>query len=123
MATIRKQILLSESQNERLRKLREATGVSESEIVRRALEAYDPAGGPGIEADEEMRDALAALVEQSEKTARASDAAEAEIAATEECLSELRAKRGAGAQTAKRGKRSAARAARSRERKAAGAGR
>lgn len=93
MATVRKQILLSEAQNERLRKLRAATGVSESEIVRRALEAYDPGGGAGAEAGEEIRDALASLVEQNAKTARALETAEAEIAATEEYLRALRAQR------------------------------
>ncbi|HEX6994393.1 MAG TPA: ribbon-helix-helix protein, CopG family [Gammaproteobacteria bacterium] len=93
MATIRKQILLSEAQNERLRKLRAATGVSESEIVRRALEAYDPRGGADADADDEIREALAALVEQNAKTARALESAEAEIAATERYLRELRAER------------------------------
>jgi len=119
MATIRKQILLSEEQNERLRKLRAATGVSESEIVRRALEAYDPRGGAGADAEDEVREALAALVEQNAKTARALESAEAEIAATERFLRELRAERsrGQGAEAAP------ARSAKPRRRKAAGGGR
>src|SRR5690606_26096038 len=71
MSSVRKLILLSESQNERLRKLRAATGISESEIIRRALDAYDPSGGAGDAANDELRDALAALVEQNAKTARA----------------------------------------------------
>ncbi len=119
MATIRKQILLSEAQNERLRKLRAVTGVSESEIVRRALEAYDPRGGAGTD-DDEIREALEALVEQNAKTARALESAEAEIAATERYLQALRAERtgGQGAEPAP-----ARRSAKPRRRNAAGGGR
>jgi len=119
MATIRKQILLSEAQNERLRRLRLATGVSESEIVRRALEAYEPSAGQSADADDEIREALTALVEQNAKTARALEEAEAEIAATERYLSELRAERSRGrsAEPAPR------QSAKSRRRKAAGGGR
>jgi|SRR5690606_31499760 len=125
MATVRKQILLSEAQNERLRKLRVATGISESELVRRALEAYDPEGAASAVADEEMREALEALVEQNAKTARALDTAEAEIAATEQYLRELRAKRTGERPAPKRTKRPAAsaRPAKPRQRKAAGGGR
>lgn len=125
MATVRKQILLSEAQNERLRKLRAATGISESELVRRALEAYDPEGARNAAADEEMREALEALVEQNAKTAQALDTAEAEIAATEQYLRELRAQR-TGERTAPRRTKRAAASARTpkpRRRKAAGGGR
>ncbi len=121
MSTVRKQILLSESQNERLRKLRAATGISESEIIRRALDAYDPSGGAGDAANDELRDALAALVEQNAKTARALDTAEAEIEATEAFLRDLRAKRTGKPAGGKRSKRASAstRRAKPRRRKAA----
>lgn len=120
MSTVRKQILLSEAQNERLRKLRAATGISESEIIRRALDSYDPSGGAGEASNEEMRDALAALVEQNAKTAHALDEAEKEIETTEAFLRDLRAKR-TGKPAAKRSKRASAstRRAKPRRRKAA----
>jgi len=123
LATVRKQILLSEAQNERLRQLRAETGVSESEIVRRALEAYDPGGGAGAEAGEEIRDALAALVEQNAKTARALETAEAEVAATEEYLRELRAQRTGEAEGLQKSARAAAGSAQRRQRRATGGGR
>lgn len=122
MVTVRKQILLSAAQNERLRKLKEATGISESEIVRRALEAYDPNGGGSTEIDNEVRETLAALVEQNTKAAQALETAEAEITATEKYLRQLRTERGAAARPeAKRGRRTRNSAPRkSRPRKAAG---
>ena len=95
MAVVRKQILLEAAQNERLQKLRRATGSSESEIVRRALEAYDPEDGKGLVENAELRELLDALVEQNAKTAKALDEAEAEIAATQRFFAELRSKRAA----------------------------
>jgi hypothetical protein len=93
MATVRKQILLDAEQNKRLRHLRATTGVSESEIVRRALEAYDPENAQGLASSEEVRELLDALVVQNAKTAEVLSRAEAEIAETERYLAKLREQR------------------------------
>lgn len=94
MATVRKQILLDAEQNKRLRQLRTMTGVSESEIVRRALEAYDPQNAEGVASNEEVRELLEALVAQNAKTAESLALAESEIAETERYLAGLREQRG-----------------------------
>lgn len=93
VAAVRKQILLDTAQNKRLKRLRAATGISESEIVRRALAAYDPEDARGLEADPEIAELLAALVAQNAKTAQALELAESEIAATEGYLARARAER------------------------------
>lgn len=93
MAVVRKQILLDAAENKRLKRLRAATGISESEIVRRALAAYDPENASGLEADPEIAELLAALVAQNAKTAQALEHAESEVAATEGYLAQLRAER------------------------------
>ena len=86
MAVVRKQILLDPAQSKRLQKLRAATGMSESEIVRRSLDAYDPERTDSLEHNEEVRDLLDSLVEQNAKTVQAPELADAEIAATERYL-------------------------------------
>jgi hypothetical protein len=108
MATVRKQILLDAEQNKRLRQLRATTGVSESEIVRRALEAYDPENAQGLASSEEVRELLDALVAQNAKTADVLSLAEAEIAATEHYLAELRGQRGEASAVARHQAESAA---------------
>lgn len=94
MAVVRKQILLNAAQNKRLQRLRAATGISESEIVRRALDAYDPdKAAASIEGNDDVRELLDELVAQNGKTADALQLAETEIAATEAFLRELKAER------------------------------
>jgi len=112
MAAVRKQILLDPVQNKRLQKLRAATGMSESEIVRRSLDAYDPERTGGLEDNTEVRELLDVLVEQNSKTTRALELAEAEIAATERYLRDLRAERDKASRGNGRAPRKAARAAR-----------
>jgi hypothetical protein len=82
VAVVRKQILLDAAQNKRLRRLRAETGISESEIVRRALDAYDPRGGSDLQS-EDVRELLEALIAQNAKTEHALRLAESEITATE----------------------------------------
>ncbi|HEX6998987.1 MAG TPA: hypothetical protein VF322_12670 [Gammaproteobacteria bacterium] len=110
MTVVRKQILLGPAHNERLQRLRAVTGMSESEIVRRSLEAYDPEGAAGLEDNAEVRELLESLMAQNARTAEALQQAEAEIEATERYLAALRAERG-GAAAKPRAARKARRAA------------
>jgi hypothetical protein len=95
VAVIRKQILLEANQNKRLKKLRAVTGLSESELIRRAVDAYDPENASALETNAEVRELLETLVEQNAKTAKALERADGEIAATERYLAKLRAARSA----------------------------
>ncbi len=69
---IRKQILLEPHHNQRLKALRSDTGMSESEIMRRALEAFDPAGAPrATSARTVSTDLIGALARQNHRTSDA----------------------------------------------------
>ena len=69
---IRKQILLEPHHNQRLKGLRSETGMSESEIMRRALEAFDPAGAPrSAPARAVSADLVGALARQNHRTSDA----------------------------------------------------
>ena len=65
---IRKQILLEPHHNKRLKSLRADTGMSESEIMRRALEAFDPTSAPRPSAQAPGADLVEALALQNHRT-------------------------------------------------------
>jgi tRNA U34 5-methylaminomethyl-2-thiouridine-forming methyltransferase MnmC len=93
MAVVRKQILLEAAQNKRLKKLREKTGRSESEIIRRALDVYEANGESNIEDSAELTELVQALKAQNAKTKKALATAEREVKQTLDYFTALRAER------------------------------
>ena len=77
---IRKQILLEPHHNQRLKALRSDTGMSESEIMRRALDAFDPSGAPRAAPSREVSaDLVGALARQNHRTSEALHCAAREL--------------------------------------------